>query len=99
MSGNGGSYSHMSVQVGGDWRVYCHTYDDRTPILTVDAGPVSIAYSIKGRCTDEAALGFARALVRDAQLFAAEVERMHAEQANAGDSGGDSDTKAAPDAA
>jgi hypothetical protein len=88
----------MGVQVGGDWRVYCHTYDDHTPILTVDAGLVSIAYSIKSRCPDDDALGFARALARDAQAFAAEVERLHAELAATGDHD-DSDTKAAPDAA
>ena len=99
MSGNSGSYSHLGIQVGGDWRVYCHTYDDHTPILTVDAGPVSIAYSIKNRCPDDDALGFARALARDAQAFAADIERMHAAQANAGDVGDDSDAKAAPDAA
>ncbi len=98
MTGNSGSFSHTGVQVGDDWRVDCHTYDDHTPILTVDAGPVSIAYSIKGRCADDAALGFARALVRDAQAFAAEIERLHAGQAHAGDHD-DSDTKAVPDAA
>ena len=98
MSGDSVSYSHMGVQVGGDWRVYCHTYDDHTPILTVDAGPVSIAYSIKNRCSDDDALGFARALARDAQAFAAAIERLHAGRAGTGDHD-DSDTKAAPDAA
>jgi hypothetical protein len=73
VSGNGVSYSHLGVQVGGDWRVYCHTYDDHTPILAVDAGTVSIAYSIKDRCSGDDALGFARALARDAQAFAAEI--------------------------
>ena len=98
MSGDSGSYSHMGVQVGGDWRVYCHTYDDHTPILTVDAGPVSIAYSIKNRCPDDDALGFARALARDAQAFAAEIERLRAGRAGTGDHD-DSETKAVPDAA
>ena len=98
MSGNGVSYSHLGVQVGGDWRVYCHTYDDHTPILAVDAGTVSIAYSIKDRCSGDDALGFARALARDAQAFAAAIERLHAGRAGTGDHD-DSDTKAAPDAA
>ena len=100
MKSQGGSFSHLSVHPGSDWRVDCHTYDDHTPILTVDAGPVSVAYSIKNRCPDDDALGFARALARDAQAFAADIERMHAAQASAGDVGGDdSTTKAAPDAA
>ena len=73
MKSDGGSFSHLSVHLGSDWRVDCHTYDDHTPILTVDAGPVSIAYSIKNRCSDDDALGFARALARDAQAFAAEI--------------------------
>ena len=98
MSGDSVSYSHMGVQVGGDWRVYCHTYDDHTPILTVDAGNVAVSFSIAGRSADAAALSFARALARDAQAFAAEVERLHAELAATGDHD-DSDTKAAPDAA
>ena len=98
MKSQGGSFSHLSVHLGSDWRVDCHTYDDHTPILTVDAGPVSIAYSIKNRCPDDDALGFARALARDAQAFAAEIERLHAERAGTGDRD-DSDTKAVPDAA
>ena len=100
MSGNSGSYSHLGIQVGGDWRVYCHTYDDHTPILTVDAGNVAVSFSIAGRCADDAAVSFARALARDVQAFAADIERMHAAQGDAGDVGDDdSDTKAAPDAA
>jgi hypothetical protein len=96
----GGSFSHLSVHLGTDWRVDCHTYDDHTPILTVDAGNVAVSFSIAGRCADDAAVSFARALARDVQAFAADIERMHAAQGDAGDVGDDdSDTKAAPDAA
>ena len=98
MSGNSGSYSHLGIQVGGDWRVYCHTYDDHTPILTVDAGNLAVSFSIASRGADDDALGFARALARDAQAFAAAIERLHAGRAGTGDHD-DSDTKAAPDAA
>ena len=100
MKSQGGSFSHLSVHLGSDWRVDCHTYDDHTPILTVDAGNLAVSFSIASRGADDDALGFARALARDAQAFAADIERMHAAQANAGDvGGGDSTTKAAPDAA
>ena len=100
MTSNGGSFSHISVHVSTDWRAYCHTYDDHTPILTVDAGPSAVSISVKGRDADKAAVEFARALVHEAQVFAAEVERLHAGQAGAGDTGNDdSENKAALDAA
>ena len=98
MKSDGGSFSHLSIHLGSDWRVDCHTYDDHTPILTVDAGNVAVSFSIAGRSADAAALSFARALARDAQAFAAEIERLHAERAGTGGHA-DSDTKAAPDAA
>ena len=93
MKSEGGSFSHLSAHVGTDWRVDCHTYDDHTPILSVDAGNVAVSFSIADRRVDDAALFFSRALARDAQAFAAEVERLYAEQADAGDVC-DSDSKA-----
>jgi len=85
-----GSFSSVCLHVGADWRTYCHTYDDRTPILALNAG-ASVSVSIKGRNADQAAVEFARALVRDAQVLAAEVERLHAAQLE----DGDGDAKAA----
>lgn len=70
----------MSVHIGADWRVDCHTYDGHTPILSVDAGPVAVCYSIDARHATKAAVEFTRALARDAQLFAVEVERLHVAQ-------------------
>ncbi len=94
MKSEGGSFSHVSVHIGADWRVDCHVHSDYTPILNVDAGSAAVSFSIMGRCADDAALLFARSLVREAQVFAAEVERLYAEQDDAGDSGDDSKDKA-----
>jgi hypothetical protein len=100
VSGDSGSFSHVSVHVGADWRVDCHTYDGHTPIFSVDAGQCAVSFSVKDRCADDAALLFTRALIREAQVFAAEVERLHTGQADAGDlSGNGSEPKAARDAA
>jgi hypothetical protein len=86
----------MSVHVGADWRVDCRTYDGHTPILSVDAGPVAVCYSIDARQATTAAVEFARALARDAQRFAAEVERLHAAPLTGA---GSNDGKAAGDSA
>ena len=88
MSSEGGSHSHSSFHVGTDWLVRCDTYDDRTPILTFDAGPASVSITTKGKSAGKAAVEFARALAREARKFADEMERMHAAQL-------DDDTKAA----
>ena len=79
MSGDG-SFMNVNFHIGSEWRTYCHTYVDRTPILSVDAGRSAVSISVRDRNAGEAAVEFARALVRDAQLFAAEVERLHAAQ-------------------
>lgn len=92
MRSDGGSFASMSVHIGTDWRVDCHTYDGHTPILSVDAGPVAVCYSIDARQVAEAAVEFTRALARDAQMFAAEVERLHLAQVTDAD---DTEDKAA----
>jgi hypothetical protein len=80
MSGGGESYTHIGYQVGGDWRVRCSTYDDTTPILSVDAGRSSVSITAKGKTATVAALEFARALAREARKFADEMERIYAAQ-------------------
>ena len=80
MSTEGGSFSHLSYHVGADWHVRCNTYADTTPILSVDGGPSTLSISTRGRNADASAVEFARALVREAQKFAEEMERMHAAQ-------------------
>ena len=91
----GGSFSHLSYHVGADWHVRCSTYAGMTPILSVDGGPSALAITTRGRKADQAAVEFARELVRAAQRFADEMERMHAAQLD----GEGSDKAAGSDAA
>jgi hypothetical protein len=77
---NGNSFAHISIHVGTDWIVRTLKYDDHTPILDIDAGSTAISISIEGRDVAQAAVEFARALALEAQAFAADVERLHAEQ-------------------
>ena len=92
MSSDDGSFSYLSFHVGSDWIVRTSAYEDEAPILTVDAGKSAIAIMPKDRhSVGQSAVDFARALAREAQEFAAEVERLHAGQADGAD---DSATKA-----
>jgi hypothetical protein len=91
VSGDGGSFSHLSYHVGDDWQVRCSTYTDTTPILSVNAGPAGISITAKGKEASKAAVEFARALVREVQRFADEMERMHAAQLDGDDQAAGSD--------
>ena len=91
MSDDRDSFSNVSFHVGCDWRTYCHTYEDRSPIFAIAAGRSAVSVSVKGRNADKAAVEFARALALDAQIFAAEVERLYAAQVEANDSGDKAD--------
>ena len=95
MSG-GGSFSHLSYHVGADWHVRCSTYAGTTPILSLDGGPSALAITTRGKVADQAAVDFARELVRAAQRFADEMERMLAAQL---DGAASSDKAAGSDAA
>jgi hypothetical protein len=86
VSSEGGSFSHVSCHVGGDWVVRCRSYPDTTPILSLDAGSSAVSVTTKGKDADKAAVEFARALAREASKFADEMERMHAAQLDDGDS-------------
>lgn len=80
MSGDNGTICSVGLYVGADSWVTCHHYGDKTPILVIDAAGISASISVKGRDASESALQFARALAHHAQAFAADVERLHAEQ-------------------
>ena len=84
MSSDGGSFSHLGFHIGTDWRAVCHTYDDHAPILAVDAGTCSVSFYPIGSGADKAAVEFARSLAREAQAFAAEVERLSAKETEVG---------------
>jgi hypothetical protein len=89
VSSDGGSFSHLGFHIGTDWRAVCHTYDDRAPILAVDAGTCSVSFYLVGSGTDKAAVEFARSLAHEAQAFAAEIERLSAEETEVGNDGED----------
>jgi hypothetical protein len=80
VSGEGGSICGFGLYVGSDGWVTCHHYEGKTPILVIDAGGTSFSIGLKGRHADEAAVDFARALLRNAQEFAADIERLHSAQ-------------------
>jgi hypothetical protein len=73
----GGSFGHVSVQVGADWWTHLSTYEDYSPILDLEAGSTSLSVCIAGGQFDESAVQFARELAQQAARFAAEVERLH----------------------
>jgi len=77
MKTGGGSFGHVSVQVGGDWWTHLSTYEDYSPILDLEAGSTAVSVCIAGGQFDDSAVAFARELAEQAAKFAAEVERLH----------------------
>jgi hypothetical protein len=76
----GGSFARINLHVGQDWWTFLNTYDDHSPILDIAAGSTTVTFSIADRKADESALEFARELASQTAQFAAEVERLHAQQ-------------------
>jgi hypothetical protein len=91
MSDKDASFTRISFHVGSDWRVYCHTYPDTTPILDIGTGTMSVGISVRDRSADKAAVEFTRDLARQVGKFAAEVERMYAAQYGGDGKAADSD--------
>jgi len=85
------SFGTASVHVGADWQVRCSAYPREAPILTVDAGCSSVTVTIAGRgAPGEPGVAFARDLAAQAARFAAECERLHAQQQAQTEAAGDS---------
>ena len=80
MKSGGGSSGHIGAYVGEDWWMFLSTYDEHSPILDVAVGSTTVTFSIADRKVDDCALEFARELASQAAQFAAEVERLHAQQ-------------------
>jgi hypothetical protein len=79
MSSDGSSFGSGGLYVGTDWQVRCSTYPASTPILTIDAGRSAMSVSITPmKQISDRAVAFAREFARQAALFAAECERLHA---------------------
>ena len=68
------------MQVGADWQVRCVPITKRTPVLDIDAGETEISVGIAGQEIRASAVEFAAELARAASQFAAEVERLYADQ-------------------
>ena len=81
MRSGGGSFGQISLHIGQDWWTFLNTYDEHSPILDVAAGSTTVTVSIADRKVDASALEFARELASQAAGFAAEIERLHAQQA------------------
>lgn len=80
MSAGNGSYSRISVQVGSDWQVRYLPVPRQAPMLDIDAGETQVSVSIAGREIRASAVEFTAELARQASAFAAEVERLYADQ-------------------
>ena len=84
MRSGGGSFAQISLHVGQDWWTFLSTYDDHSPILDVAAGSTTVTFTIADRKASDSALEFAREMASQAAQFAAEVERLHAQQTQDG---------------
>jgi len=71
------SSASVSLQASTDAQVQCYTYADSGPILSVDAGRLYLTISAGHKAVPASGVTFARTLVREAQRFAAECERVH----------------------
>ncbi len=80
MKSAGGSSAHVGMYAGEDWWTHLSTYDDHTPILDDTCGSATMSLSVADRKTGAAAVEFARDLAGKAAKFAAEVERLHAQE-------------------
>jgi hypothetical protein len=80
------SFGSVTLHAGEGAHVDCNTYEQTTPILTVEAGRLSVSISIADRTVIPAhAVAFARELASQAAAFAAECERLHAAQSEVPD--------------
>ncbi len=70
------SATHLSLHVGADWSVTCHTYTDRSPILTVRLGLTSVTVSPLSNAVTSDHVDFAYALIAAANDYLVECERI-----------------------
>ena len=83
MSSDGGSFGSLGLHVGSDSWTWCHAYPDHSPILHITAASTSVAVQVAQGPVGSEAVKFARDLLRGAERFAAEVERLHTDQRQA----------------
>ncbi len=70
------SSTHLGLQVGADWSVHCHTYTDRSPILTLRLGLTGITMSPASNAVTSDQIEFAYALIGAANDYLVECERI-----------------------
>jgi len=76
-----------SLRVSGGSFIYCHTYPDSAPILSVKDADVSVTLTVPDRDTITAAdLGTARQLADAVAAYIAELEHRMAAQVPAAES-------------
>jgi hypothetical protein len=83
VSGDGGSFGSLGLHVGSGSRTSCYEYPDHSPILHITAASTSVSVQLAQGPIGTEAVKFARDLLRGAERFAAEVERLHNEQQQA----------------
>jgi hypothetical protein len=83
VSSDGGSFGSLGLHVGPDSRTWCWEYPDHSPILHITAASTSVSVQIAQGPVGSEAVKFARDLLRGAERFAAEVERLHTGQQQA----------------
>jgi hypothetical protein len=83
MSSGGGSFSSLGLHVGSDSWTSCWEYPDHSPILHITAASTSVSVQVAQGPVGSEAVKFARDLLRGAERFAAEVERLHIDQQQA----------------
>jgi hypothetical protein len=83
VSSDGGSFGSLGLHVGSRSWTACWEYPDHTPILNITAASTSVSVQLAQGPVGSEAVKFARDLLRGAERFAAEVERLHTEQQRA----------------
>jgi hypothetical protein len=83
-----GSFGCMSVHLGTDTRIICHTYSDNGPILSVNAGDVDLTVHVaRHQAVDETDVANAKALFDAIATYLAECERIYHETHHDADAG------------
>jgi hypothetical protein len=72
------SFGCVSVHLGANTRIICHTYPDSGPILSVDAGDVGLTVHVRRHKTVDAAdVVNAKTLADAVAVYLAECERLY----------------------
>jgi hypothetical protein len=75
-----GSFSHLNLYVGSDWRVRCIISAAQPPMLAVEAGGTGVSLCLASREIRPSEVEFAAELARETARFADEVKRRYADQ-------------------